>query len=119
MARKSKIDFRRSVSGMSKRGIQATPCHRHGYLQKYSKQHDVTCRGDSYSPLSRMENSQTCAQSVMRYDEEDVSMRQDDEDEEVEETLEDAGAEDDEDRDEVATRTVQPEPKVPRGSIIN
>ena len=81
---KVRIHFRRSVSGMSKRGIQATLCHRHGYPQKYTKQHDVKCRGDSYSLLSRMENSQTCAQSAMRDDEEDVSKRQDGyEDEEV------------------------------------
>ena len=62
---------------MPKRGIQAIFCHRHGYIQKYSKRHDVTCRGGSYSPLPRMENSQTCAQSVMPDDEEDVSKRQD------------------------------------------
>ena len=34
---KVRIDFRLSVSGMSKRGIQAALCHRHGYLQKHSK----------------------------------------------------------------------------------
>ena len=74
--KKVKIDSWRSVSGMPKRAIQAVLCHRHGYLQKYSKQHDVTCRCDSYSPRSRMENSLTCAQSVTRDDEEDVSKRQ-------------------------------------------
>ena len=89
---------------MRKRGIQAVFRHRHGYVQKYSKQHDVTCRGDSYSPLSRMESSQTCAQSVMRDDDQDVSKRQDGyEDEQVDETPEDAGVEDDEDGNEVAT----------------
>ena len=94
---------------MPKRVIQAIFCHRNGYRQKYSKQHDVTCRGDSYSPLSRMENSQTCAQSVMRDDDEDVSKRQDGyEDEEVDETPEDAGVEDDEDEDEVATDMRKP-----------
>ena len=49
-----------------------------------------------------MENSRTCAQSVMRDDDEDVSKRQGVcEDEEVDETPEDAGVEDD--GDEVAT----------------
>ena len=51
-----------------------------------------------------MENSQTCAQSVMRDDDEDVSKRQDGcEHEEIDETPEDAGEEDDEDGNEVAT----------------
>ena len=51
-----------------------------------------------------MENSQTCAPSVVRDDDEDVSKRQDGhEDEEVDETPEDAGVEDDEDGDKVAT----------------
>ena len=86
---KVKIDFRPSVSGMPKRGTQAILCHRHGYLQKCSKQRDVIVSGDLYSPLSRMENSQTCAQYVMRDDDEDVSKRQDGcEDEEVDETPE-------------------------------
>ena len=51
-----------------------------------------------------MEISQTCAQSVMRDDDEDVSKRQDGyEDKEVDETPEDAGVEDDEHGNEVAT----------------
>ena len=89
---------------MPKRGIQAILCHRYAYIQKYSKQHDVTCRGDSWSPLSRMGNGQTCAQSVTRDDDEDVSKKANGyEDEEVDETPEDAGVEGDEDGEEVAT----------------
>ena len=51
-----------------------------------------------------MENSQTCAKSATRDDEEEVSKRQDgEEDEEAEETPEDAGVDDDEDGNEVAS----------------
>ena len=83
---KARIVFRLAiVIGVPKRGIQAVLCHRHGYPQKYSKQHDLTCRGDSYSLRSKMENFQTGAQSVTREEAEDVSEISDgDEDEDVE-----------------------------------
>ena len=53
---KTMIDFRSasvthpisSVSGTSKRGIQAVLGHKYGYLQKGSKRLDLTCRGDLY-----------------------------------------------------------------------
>ena len=35
-------------------------CRKRRQILKCSKQHVVTCRGDSYSPRWRMENSQTC-----------------------------------------------------------
>ena len=51
-----------------------------------------------------MENSQTCAQPAMRDGDEDVSKRQDAyEEEEVGETPQDVGVEDDEDGNVVAT----------------
>ena len=98
------IDFRSarvthpilSVSGMSKRGIQAVLGHEYGNLQKGSKRLDLTCRGDLYFLRAEMENKQVndCA-PVMR-DDEDVPMKQDgDEDGVVEEPPEDAGADDD------------------------
>ena len=48
---KVRMDLLLSASGMSKIGIQAALCHSHGYLHKFSKQHDLTVRGDSYSSL--------------------------------------------------------------------
>ena len=69
---------------------------------KVSKQHELKCRGDSYSLLTKMENSHTGAQSVTRDDEEDVSKKQE-EGEEADETAELAGVENDEDESAVAT----------------
>ena len=37
-----------SVSGMSKRGIQAVSGHKYGYLERGSKRLDLTCSGDLY-----------------------------------------------------------------------
>ena len=52
-----------------------------------------------------MENSQTCVHYAMRDEEEDVSKRQDGcEDEEVDDTPEDAGVEEDEDGNEGVDR---------------
>ena len=99
-----------SASGMSKRGIQAVLGHKNGYLEKGSKRLDLTCRGDLYFLRAKMENEQVhdCA-PVMR-DEEDVPMRQDgDEDGDVEEPPEDAGVDDDEGEDAVATEMRGPD----------
>ena len=93
-----KVQFDSRVSLECPREASMQSSVRHGYIQKSSKQHDVTCRGDLYAPLSRMENSQTCAHSAMR-DEEDVSKRQDGY--EDDDTPQDAGVEEDEDGNEV------------------
>ena len=84
--------------------------HKDGYLQKGSKRLDLTCICGLYFLRAKMENEQVhdCA-PVMR-DDEDVPMRQDgDEDGDVEERPEDAGVDDDEGEDAVATEMRGPD----------
>ena len=115
---KAMIDFRcasvthpiLSVSGMSKRGIQAVLGHKYGYQHKGSKRLDLTCKGDLYFLRAKMENEQVhdCA-PVMR-DDEDAPMGQDgDEEGDVEEPPEDAGVDDGEGEDAVATEMRGPD----------
>ena len=99
-----------SVSGMSKRGIEAVLGRKYGYLQKSSKRLDLTCRGELYFLRAKMENEQVhdCA-PVMR-DDEDAPMGQDgDEEGDVEEPPEVAGVDDNEGEGAMATEMRGPD----------
>ena len=104
------IDFRSanvthpilSVFGMSKRGVEAILGHKYGYLQKKgSKRLNLTCRGDLYFLRAKMENDDVhdCA----------PVMRDGDEDGDVEEAPENAGVDDDEREDAMATEMRGPD----------
>ena len=112
------IDFRSasvthlilSVSAMSNRGIQVVLGHKYGYLQKKSKRLELTCRSDLYFFRAKMENEQAHDCALVIRDDEDVSVGQDgDEEGDVEEPPEDAGVDDDEGEESVATEMRGPE----------